>query len=179
MLWYQRPYGWAVPSYILKGYDLLTGPHLHARPDGVAAPRRRRGGRSRRRLESPPDGLGDTSVLRLTKLRTAAWTSSIAIGPQAQPSLQLALDLSSASDYGAAQEVRLSQDEATWTDWAPMESHLAFTLDAGVGDRTVQAQFRDAKGNVSPAVSDQITLVDAEPPDHHGRRACRMAATRM
>lgn len=54
--------------------------------------------------------------------------------------------------------VRLSNDGVTWGAWQGYRDAVSYSLPAGSGAKTVYAQFRDGPGNVSPTVSDSITV---------------------
>lgn len=70
----------------------------------------------------------------------------------------------SASDYWVPVQMRISEsatfDGAAWIDFAPTED---FNLSAGDGLKTVYVQFRDAGGNKSSIIFDNITLDTVEP----------------
>jgi uncharacterized protein YkwD len=61
--------------------------------------------------------------------------------------------------YGEWDEIRLRNDSGTWTSWQPFQSTLAWTLNSGTGDHTVQAEMR-SDGQTATA-SDAIYLEDS------------------
>ncbi len=73
----------------------------------------------------------------------------------------------SASDPGSpssgVNQMRFSNDGSSFSAFQPYAPTAAWTLSEGDGAKTVYAQFRDAEGNVSAAVSDTIVL-DQTPP---------------
>jgi hypothetical protein len=60
-------------------------------------------------------------------------------------------------DSGCA-DMRLSEDNTTWTAWEALASTRSFTLTGADGLKPVYVQFRDRVGNVSASFSDTITL---------------------
>jgi uncharacterized protein YkwD len=58
--------------------------------------------------------------------------------------------------YGDWQEMRLRNDDGTWTGWQPFHSTLSWTLAPGRGDHTVWAELRD--GSLTATTSDSIYL---------------------
>ncbi|TLM65893.1 MAG: DUF1566 domain-containing protein [Deltaproteobacteria bacterium] len=66
---------------------------------------------------------------------------------------------------GSPAQMRFSNDNAAWSAWEPFATAKAsWPLDAAVdGSKTVYVQFKDAAGNVSAAVTDDI-LLDTTPP---------------
>jgi hypothetical protein len=65
---------------------------------------------------------------------------------------------------GGVTGMRFSDDGTTWpATFEPYATSFAHTLTAGDGPKTVYAQFQDAEGNVSDAVSASIKL-DSTPP---------------
>jgi len=83
----------------------------------------------------------------------AAWTTSRTV------SLSLP-----ATDVGSSvHDMRFSQDGSAWTDWQSYAATLAWTLTSGDGQKTVNVQFRDAAGNISPTYSDGIGLDGTAP----------------
>ncbi len=63
---------------------------------------------------------------------------------------------------GWAQEMRLSNDNRTWSDWEPFESIKSWTLAAGGGIRTVYVQLRS--GATVLSADDTINLISAAAP---------------
>lgn len=57
-----------------------------------------------------------------------------------------------------AAQMRFSNNNVDWSAWETFPAIKPWTLASGDGLKTVYAQFRDAVGNVSAAVSDTITL---------------------
>ena len=63
--------------------------------------------------------------------------------------------------YGDWQEMRLRNDDGTWTGWQPFQSAMSWTLAPGRGDHTVWAELRD--GSLTTTTSDSIYLEVASP----------------
>jgi hypothetical protein len=55
--------------------------------------------------------------------------------------------------------MRFSNDGSAWNPWEPFASSRAWSLAGGVGAKTVYAQFKDERGNISVSVSDAINLL--------------------
>ncbi len=78
----------------------------------------------------------------------AAWTGTTSV----------TLALSASDPTSSVAEMRFSNDGSTWGPWAAYATSAAFTLTATDGARTVYAQFKDAAGNVSSSVTDDVGL---------------------
>jgi hypothetical protein len=73
-----------------------------------------------------------------------------------------------AGNYGAATDqasvvigtcqVRVSNDNVTWTAWQPFAPTIPWTLDTTKGTKTVYVEYQDALNQTWPAVTDTITL---------------------
>lgn len=63
--------------------------------------------------------------------------------------------------YGEWQEMRLRNDENSWTDWGPFQSQVNWTLGAGSGEHSVHVELRS--GNQTFASSDSIYLSSDDP----------------
>ncbi len=72
------------------------------------------------------------------------------------------LRLSATDNSGNVVAMRLSNDATNWTSWEPYATNKSWTLAAGVGSRTVYAQFADSVTNHSAVASDSI-LLDTSP----------------
>ncbi|MCC5877948.1 MAG: hypothetical protein JJU11_17155, partial [Candidatus Sumerlaeia bacterium] len=87
------------------------------------------------------------------------WTSSTMVN----------LAITATDDLGVGGiDMRVSNDESTWTNWAPLSTTLPWELvdpadDFDDGLKTVYVQFRDCLGNVSASFTDSINL-DTTPP---------------
>ncbi len=64
---------------------------------------------------------------------------------------------------GGASSMRLRNDGGTWTAWEPFARSRSWTLNSANGTREVEAQFRDAAGNVSAYAADTIVLDTVAP----------------
>jgi uncharacterized protein YkwD len=62
---------------------------------------------------------------------------------------------------GAWSEMRLRNDDGSWTDWQPFQSTLSWTLPGGAGDHTVWVELRD--GGQTTLSSDSIILTSSAP----------------
>jgi len=58
---------------------------------------------------------------------------------------------------GANIQMRVSNDNATWSAWQPFAPTLSWILDSAKGTKTVYVQYQDA-GGMWPAISSTITL---------------------
>jgi beta propeller repeat protein len=76
---------------------------------------------------------------------------------------QVNLTLVAASSAAAVSQMRLSSDGIAWSAWQGYSTSATLELPAGDGAKTVYAQFKDAAGNESAAVSDGITLDGTKP----------------
>jgi hypothetical protein len=83
----------------------------------------------------------------------AAWTTVRGI----------TLALSATDTVSGVSDMRFSDNGSTWSAWQPYATSAAWTLSANDGPKTVYAQFRDAAGNVSAAVSDAIGVDGSAP----------------
>jgi uncharacterized protein YkwD len=65
--------------------------------------------------------------------------------------------------YGAGtwSEMRLRNDDGSWTAWQPFQSTLSWTLNGQAGERTVWVELRD--GSQTTLSSDTITLSQSAP----------------
>jgi N-acetylneuraminic acid mutarotase len=72
------------------------------------------------------------------------------------------LTLSAVDTAGVAQ-LRMSNDALTWSAWTAYAATRPWTLEAGEGLKTVRVEFRDTLGNLSPAVTDTITVDQTNP----------------
>ncbi|MBI2931139.1 MAG: hypothetical protein HYY16_05770 [Planctomycetes bacterium] len=78
------------------------------------------------------------------------------------PTSAVTLTLTGTDDLSGIAEMRFCND-ASWSSWRPFTASSSWTLAQGEGQRTVQAQFRDAAGNVSTAAIDTIGLDELAP----------------
>jgi len=60
--------------------------------------------------------------------------------------------------YGGWQDMRLQNDNGSWTDWQPFQSSFNWTLDCGAGSHTVTAQLRSGSTVVTSADSINLTI---------------------
>jgi len=78
------------------------------------------------------------------------------------PAVTLTLSATDVGGSGVAQ-MRLSNDNVSWSAWETYTTSKAWTLPAGVGTKTVYVQYRDHAGNTSTSTWDTIHF-DNEPP---------------
>jgi subtilisin family serine protease len=83
----------------------------------------------------------------------AAWATSTSVS----------LRLSARDNRKGKIEMRLRNAGEAWSAWEPFVEVKSWTLPAGDGRKVVEAQFRDAAGNVSAVATDEIVL-DTTPP---------------
>jgi hypothetical protein len=67
--------------------------------------------------------------------------------------------MSGASVVLGANQMRLSNDDATWSAWQPFAPTVSWTLSSGNGTKTVYVELMDSTGYVWPAISATITLL--------------------
>lgn len=109
------------------------------------------------------DGSGNISTTYSDSITVdmAAPTGSVAINGGAASANSTAVTLTmSASDAGGSgvSQMRVSNDNATWSSWVTYATSYAWSLTPGDGTKTVYVQYRDALGNTSASYSDTITL---------------------
>jgi uncharacterized protein YkwD len=63
--------------------------------------------------------------------------------------------------YGDWQEMRLRNDDKSWTDWVPFQSQVNWTLGVGAGEHTIHVELRN--GTQTAASSDTIFLTSDDP----------------
>lgn len=63
---------------------------------------------------------------------------------------------------GWAEEMRLSNDGVTWSEWQPFQAECRWTLSPGSGTRSVTVQLRNARGEQTEA-ADEIVLLPPSP----------------
>lgn len=92
----------------------------------------------------------------LTTLLTGSLSINGGAASTTTPAVTLTL---SATDVGyGMKDTRLRNAGATWSAWEAYATTKSWTLSFGDGTKTVEAQFRDAAGNVSRVVTDSIVL---------------------
>ncbi len=72
--------------------------------------------------------------------------------------------LDAQDDFTGVGEMRLRNAGNAWGEWQPFAVSFPWTLSAGNGPRTLEAQVRDLAGNESAVISDDILLVEAGSP---------------
>lgn len=85
-------------------------------------------------------------------------------GAASTNSSQVRVDLEASDDRGGRIEYQLSNDARVWSSWNSLVQSVNWTLASGSGKRTVYARFRDAAGNISAVVSDDIQVGSTPPP---------------
>jgi len=90
-----------------------------------------------------------------------AWTESIALNAGAETTYGTTVDvtLAATSSAGAVTHYRLREDAGTWSPWTAYAPTTTLELD-GLGEHTVDAQFRDNDSNTSPGTSAAIEVLD-------------------
>jgi hypothetical protein len=98
-----------------------------------------------------------------TLVDTVAPTGSLTInaGAHATTARQVTLYLPASDAHNSVNQMRLSTDGTSWGEWQGRATPFNYTLPQGDGPQTVYAQYRDAAGNSSAAVSDTIRLDEA------------------
>ena len=105
--------------------------------------------------------------LRCFKRDTSAPTGTILINGGGASTAVTTVSLTvAATDFNENGEagsgvtrMRFSNDGSAWNPWEPFASSRAWSLAGGVGAKTVYAQFKDERGNISVSVSDAINLL--------------------
>lgn len=109
------------------------------------------------------DGMIDSWSLVITTDEVApAGSVSINGAAVSTSTAAVTLDLTASDpdpDASGVEQMRFSNDGASWSAWQPYAASASWTLGSGDGVKTVSAQFRDASGNISATVSDTIMLV--------------------
>ena len=105
--------------------------------------------------------------LETDDLTSPSGTVSVAAGAAYATAGAVIVNLTStdpAPRPSGTQQMRFSNDGTTWSAYQAYAPTTPWTLAPGQdGSRTVFAQFRDGNGNLSPVVSDSITLDTAAP----------------
>ncbi|MGV3640173.1 MAG: Ig-like domain-containing protein, partial [Adhaeribacter sp.] len=106
------------------------------------------------------DVAGNFTTLSFDIDKTAPTGTLVINSNAAQTNLiGVTLALTTADGLGSqTSHMRFSNDNSTWSAWEPYSTSKAHTLLAGDGLKTVYLQLRDAVGNVSASISDQINL---------------------
>lgn len=68
--------------------------------------------------------------------------------PASTPTRDITVGLQATDDQGVA-EVRLANEDGTWSEWAPFQADVQWRLTAGYGVKGVYVQVRDMAGNES------------------------------
>jgi len=100
------------------------------------------------------------NVLTGIKLDRTPPTGSIFIGGNLtyMDSTSVILALSASDAISGVAQMRLSNDNMTWSDWGAFNSSSNWMFAFGDGPKTVYAQFMDNAGLVSDAYSANVTL---------------------
>lgn len=61
--------------------------------------------------------------------------------------------------YGQWDEIRLRNDDGSWSAWMPFQNAMSWTLSGRGGERTVWAEMRDHEVGQTASISDTITLI--------------------
>jgi hypothetical protein len=98
---------------------------------------------------------------------TVAPTGTLKIDDNATSSsnkvVMLSVTATDLNDNGAAgigvDKMRFSNDGSAWSSWETFASSKSWSLTSGNGVKTVYAQLKDARGNLSTIFSDSINLI--------------------
>jgi hypothetical protein len=93
-----------------------------------------------------------------------SWTVGLAINGGAETSYSATVTVApqATSSAGAVTHYRLREDAGAWSPWMAWAPSTSLELD-GLGEHTVEAQYRDEDGNTSPvATAAAITVLDVE-----------------
>lgn len=93
------------------------------------------------------------------------WSASLALAAPNSWSTSRSVDLLAQANSSLApvEDARFREADGAWAAWETYAPAKVFTLSAGDGAKTIQAQFRDELGNVSGVVDCLINL-DETPP---------------
>ncbi|WP_134682954.1 Ig-like domain-containing protein [Brevibacillus migulae] len=112
------------------------------------------------------DAAGNQTTVQFTIDRTPPQgTLSINNGATSTGSASVSLEITSSDTLGDV-EMRLSNDDTTWTGWEPAVSTKAWRLAGGDGTKTVYLELRDEAGNLSKATA-SIRLDTYQPPPYY------------
>ncbi|MGV3505526.1 MAG: Ig-like domain-containing protein, partial [Adhaeribacter sp.] len=106
------------------------------------------------------DVAGNFTTLSFDIDKTAPTGTLVINSNAAQTNLtSVSLALTTADGLGSqTSHMRFSNDNSTWSAWEPYATAKTHTLLSGDGLKTVYVELRDAVGNVSAPISDQINL---------------------
>ena len=105
-----------------------------------------------------PHGTNTHSVRIVTDVVGPTGTVQIAGGVPTTPTDSVVLALV-ATDNVAVAEMMLRNQGSSWGSWEPYSASKTWTLESADGTKVVEAQFRDAVGNVSATFHDSIELI--------------------
>lgn len=90
-----------------------------------------------------------------------SWTVGLAINGGAPQAYGATVDLafSATSSAGSVTHYRLREDAGAWSAWTTYTAARTLGLD-GLGEHTVEAQFRDADANTSPLCSATVVVLE-------------------
>jgi cytochrome c peroxidase len=107
------------------------------------------------------DSLGNVSQIFSDSIfiDTTPPTGTVTIkgGAAVTNSLSAPLTLTASDPYGVT-SMQFSKDGVNYFPWEPFAATRTVTLPAVDGTKTIYVKFRDSNGNVSPPISDTITL---------------------
>lgn len=96
-------------------------------------------------------------------------------GAASTNSSQVRIDIEASDDRGGRIEYQLSNDARVWSAWNNVVKSVNWTLAPGTGTRTVYARFRDAAGNISATVSDDIIVSSTSTPPSNSSEAPKIS----
>jgi len=102
----------------------------------------------------------DTIVLDTT---APVGVISIDDGAQYTGSSSVTLSLGAYDPASGVTDMKFSNNGITWSGWEPYNTSKSWTLASGTGTKTVYVKYRDAAGNSSASLSDEID-VETTPP---------------
>ncbi|HEV8638763.1 MAG TPA: DUF4082 domain-containing protein [Chloroflexota bacterium] len=113
------------------------------------------------------DAAGNASAAATATVRidTTPPSGTVAIdgGAAYATGVGVRLALAAADATSGVAQMRFSDDGLVWGAWEPYAPSRAYTLPAGDGPKTIQAQFRDAAGNASAPAAATIILDTTAP----------------
>lgn len=114
---------------------------------------------------SNPRGNSTFATNIVTDVEPPAGTIAINDGAVFTTNRIVLLSLSATDNSGLVPEMRLRNSDEDWGAWVPCQTEESWSLSEGNGQKTVEAQYRDAVLNESAVASAAIEL-DATPPPH-------------
>ncbi|WP_158546079.1 Ig-like domain-containing protein [Adhaeribacter pallidiroseus] len=108
------------------------------------------------------DVAGNTTAVQFTIDQTIP-VASLVINNNAATTNQNEATLTITAPDATSMRFYDNDDNIIWSAWEPVNATKTWTLSSGSGSKWIKLQVRDAAGNVSASVSDNITLDQSAP----------------